>query len=212
MRLIIQIAAMFVFVPRVFCADPTPTPPLAGHPDVFVNVVWTCLAAFLVMFMQAGFALVETGFCRAKNAVQVVMMNFVIYPLSIIGFWLVGFRLMFHPGPEVATLGLAAGWTWHPFASDNAPSLFAFFLFHSVFMDTMATIPTGAMAERWRFSTFLPYGLFVSMFLYPVYGGWMWGGGFLQQMGAVDFAGSGVVHATGGLTALAGAIVLGPRN
>ncbi len=209
-------------------------PPL----DQSLNLAWVLVAAFLVMFMQAGFAMVETGFTRARNAANTMAMNLVIYPVGVLGFWLVGYGLMLGGvrdwpslGPPVAgahevavtlagkTFGLfgAAKFALVTVASD--PPGLAMFLFAAVFMDTAATIPTGAMAERWKFSAFLVYGLFMSTLLYPLYANWVWGGGWLSALGAnaglghghVDFAGSSVVHMTGGITALAGAMVLGPR-
>jgi Amt family ammonium transporter len=182
--------------------------------------------------------LVETGFVRAKNAAHTMAMNFVIYPVGVLGFWLVGYGLMLGGVREWTSLGAAApgaheiGWRagGHLVGLVGAsrfalvevahdPASLAIFLFAAVFMDTAATIPTGAMAERWKFSAFVVYGFFMSMLLYPVYGNWVWGGGWLSSLGAlaglghghVDFAGSTVVHMTGGATALAGALVLGPR-
>ncbi len=210
---------------------------MAEH-DVALNLVWVLLAAFLVMFMQLGFALVETGSTRAKNAVNTMAMNMFIYPLGVMGFWLAGYGLLAggHPGwpslgPQATAareIGIQAGghlyglFGWGRFALLSAPhdpANLAMFLFSAVFMDTAATVPTGAMAERWRFASFAVYGLFMSMLLYPLYANWVWGGGWLAALGVnwglghghVDFAGSSVVHMTGGLTALAGAIVLGPR-
>ena len=207
-------------------------------PESALNLAWVLLCGFLVMFMQAGFALVETGFTRTRNAAHTMAMNFVIYPLGVLGFWLLGYGILLggiHGWPtlggapaggrEVAlTLG---GHSWGIFGAaklalvsvaSDPPNL-AMFLFSAVFMDTAATIPTGALAERWRFSAFLAYGVFMSALLYPLYGNWVWGGGWLSALGAnaglghghVDFAGSTVVHMTGGVTALAGALVLGPR-
>jgi Amt family ammonium transporter len=196
---------------------------------------WILLCAFLVMFMQVGFALLETGFTRAKNAVHTMAMNLVIYPIGVLGFWAVGFGVMLGGvggwrtlghGPLGAERELAlGGWGLCGAAKfalvsvAHDPANLAMFLFAAVFMDTAATIPTGAMAERWKFSAFLVYGLFMSTLLYPLYGNWVWGGGWLAQLGTrlglghghVDFAGSTVVHMTGGLTALVGARVLGPR-
>ena len=202
-----------------------------------LNLVWVLLCAFLVMFMQVGFAMVETGFTRAKNAVHTMGMNFVIYPLGVIGFWLLGYGLMMGGIDHWSTLGnqgsgheiaiSIAGKPWGLFGfakfaltdiADN-PANLTMFLFSVVFMDTAATIPTGAMAERWKFSAFMVYGLFISAILYPIYANWVWGGGWLSTLGSnlglghghVDFAGSSVVHMTGGVTALAGTVVLGPR-
>jgi Amt family ammonium transporter len=213
----------------------------AGAPfplDQSLNLAWVLVAGFLVMFMQVGFAMLETGFTRSKNAVNTMAMNFIIYPLGVLGFWLTGYGLMMGgvghwsslgaTGLEHRELSLSIGGHLYgllgasKFALLNVshdPSSLAMFLFAVVFMDTAATIPTGAMAERWKFSAFAVYGLFMSMFLYPLYGNWVWGGGWLSQLGVnlglghglVDFAGSSVVHMTGGLTGLAGAIVLGPR-
>ena len=203
-----------------------------------LNLAWVLIGGFLVMFMQLGFAMLETGFTRSKNAVNTMAMNLVIYPIGLIGFWLTGYALMMGGVAQWASLGATGigsrelslnigGYSFgllgaRKFALvsvSHDPASLAMFLFAVVFMDTAATIPTGAMAERWKFSAFFIYGLFMSMFLYPLYGNWVWGGGWLAQMGInfglghghVDFAGSSVVHMTGGVTALAGAMVLGPR-
>lgn len=206
--------------------------------DQSLNLAWVLVTGFLVMFMQLGFALLETGFTRAKNAVNTMAMNLIIYPIGLIGFFLTGYGLMLGGVGQYASLGSTAiahhELTLHVGARSfgvlgltkfcllsvaGDPGSLAMFLFAVVFMDTAATIPTGAMAERWKFSAFFIYGFFMSMFLYPLYGNWVWGGGWLAQLGVnfalghghVDFAGSSVVHMTGGVTALAGALVLGPR-
>ena len=203
-----------------------------------LNLAWVLIAGFLVMFMQLGFALLETGFTRAKNAVNTMAMNLTIYPVGLIGFWLTGYGFMMggiHQWPSLGAFGLPHGelsvrighhmlgligfGKFGLLAVNNDPASLAMFLFGTVFMGVAATIPTGAMAERWKFSAFLLYGFFMSMFLYPLYGNWVWGGGWLSQLGVnfglghgqVDFGGSSVVNMTGGLTALAGAMVLGPR-
>ncbi|PYQ14862.1 MAG: ammonium transporter [Acidobacteria bacterium] len=210
----------------------------AGHSKIAINIVWTLVTGFLVMFMQAGFALVETGFCRAKNAAHTMAMNFMIYPLGMLGYWVCGFALQMGGVGGVAVLGgtppLTSEFTvnlfGHPFGLFGMKGfflgsdvydvgVFALFLFQMVFMDTTCTIPTGAMAERWKWSSFLVYGFFISTLVYPIYANWVWGGGWLAQLGAnfglghghVDFAGSSVVHMVGGVAALAGAMVLGPR-
>ncbi len=204
-----------------------------------VNFVWVLVTGYLVMFMQAGFALVETGFCRGKNANHTMFMNFMIYGLGMAGFFICGFAFMFG-GVGINGVGNLGGLgqltneltipiggvDWGLigykgfFLSDGTydVAIAVMFLFQMVFMDTTATIPTGAMAERWKLSSFVIYGLFVSTIIYPIFGNWAWGGGWLSQLGKiglgsgyVDFAGSGVVHAIGGWTALAGAMVLGPR-
>jgi Amt family ammonium transporter len=184
--------------------------------------------------MQAGFALVETGFTRAKNASHTMMMNMVIFALGVVGWYVCGYALMFGATDQHGLLGLTPlGSPWHIgswnilahsgfFLTGHAydVSVLGFFFFQLVFMDATATIPTGAMAERWKFSSFVVWGLFASMLLYPIYGNWVWGGGWLSQLGvlgpkwghgAVDFAGSGVVHAMGGVAAFWGAKILGPR-
>lgn len=203
------------------------------HNEVGLNLLWLVLGGAMVIFMQAGFALVETGFCRAKNAAHVVMTNFAIFGLGMIGFFAAGFALMFG-AISVPIIGFteplgsmvgADGWglfgTSGFFLTGNAydVSVAGFFLYQLAFMDTTATIPTGSMAERWKFSSFVGWGLFCGLVYYPIYGAWVWGGGWLSQLGntlglghgVVDFAGSGVVHAMGGMAALTGAIVLGPR-
>ncbi len=210
-----------------------------GHNKIATNIMWTLIAGFLVMFMQAGFALVETGFTQKKNVAHTMGMNFLVYALGMIGFWICGFAFMFGGALNAATLGGAPGVipesvTVHLFGHDwnligkvgfflNSKvydvGVFTLFLFQMVFMDTTATIPTGSMAERWSFKSFLLFGLFISMFVYPIFGNWVWGGGWLSQLGSnfglghghVDFAGSSVVHMVGGVAALAGAIVIGPR-
>jgi Amt family ammonium transporter len=190
------------------------------------------------MFMQAGFAMAETGFTRAKNAGHTMAMNFMVYAIGMLGYWICGFALQMGGVGGVATLGGATG-----LDSEFAITLFgkefglfgtkgfflsgvtydavifSVFLFQMVFMDTTATIPTGAMAERWTFKSFLVYAFFISMLVYPLYANWIWGGGWLSTLGknfglghgTVDFAGSSVVHMTGGVAALVGAKILGPR-
>lgn len=210
-----------------------------GHNKISINIMWTLICGFLVMFMQAGFALVETGFTQKKNVAHTMGMNFLVYALGMIGFWICGFALMFGGALNAVTLGGAPGvipheYVVHLFGHDFGIAgyagfflnskvydvgVFTLFLFQMVFMDTTATIPTGSMAERWSFKSFLIFGLFISMFVYPLYGNWVWGGGWLSQLGVnfglghghVDFAGSSVVHLVGGVAALAGAIVIGPR-
>ncbi len=209
-----------------------------GHNKISINFVWTLVAGFLVMFMQAGFALVETGFTRAKNAAHTMSMNFMVYSLGMLGYWVCGFALHMGGVGAVAVLGgtppltneftitlfgktMGLFGTGGFFLSGNSydVGVFALFLFQMVFMDTAATIPTGAMAERWKFSAFCLFAFFMGAIVYPVFGNWVWGGGWLATLGSnfglghghVDFAGSSVVHMVGGVAALAGGIVLGPR-
>ncbi|MFA5160382.1 MAG: ammonium transporter [Candidatus Omnitrophota bacterium] len=219
---------------------PTPLEVLnqIGHNKVAINMVWVLITGFLVMFMQAGFAMVETGMTRAKNAAHTMAMNMMIYPLGMIGFYVCGFAFMFGGLGPIATLGGTdilnqefsinlfgkvfglfgtKGFCLSGQAYDSA--IFALFLFQMVFMDTTATIPTGSMAERWKYVAFFIYGLCVGTIIYPIYGNWVWGGGWLAMLGKnfglghghVDFAGSSVVHMTGGVLALIGAWILGPR-
>ena len=178
------------------------------------DTVWVLLAAFLVFFMQAGFAMVESGFTRAKNAVNILMKNLMDFSIGSVAFWAVGFAIMFGNGNWF--LGLS-GW-FVPAESKAFASLewssvptHAAWLFQLVFAATAATIVSGAMAERTRFKSYLIYTIFITGFIYPVVGHWIWGGGWLSSLGMLDFAGSTVVHSTGGWLALAGAIVLGAR-
>jgi Amt family ammonium transporter len=212
----------------------------AGHNKISINLMWTLLTGFLVMFMQAGFALAETGFTRARNVAHTMMMNFMVYGIGMTGYWIMGFALHMGGLGAISTMGgsgagiLDSEFTISLFGKDFGlfgmkgfflagvtydVAVFALFLFQMVFMDTAATIPTGAMAERWKFAPFCIYGLFISMITYPLFANWVWGGGWLSTLGKnfslghgyVDFAGSSVVHMVGGVTALAGAMVLGPR-
>jgi ammonium transporter, Amt family len=212
---------------------------VVGHNRISINFVWTLLCGFLVMFMQAGFAMAETGFTRAKNAGHTMAMNMMVYGIGMLGYWICGFALQMGGVGNVSTLaggtGLLDGeFVIKLFGKDFGlfgtrgfflsgvtydAAIFSLFLFQMVFMDTTATIPTGAMAERWTFKSFVIYAFFIAMFTYPIYANWVWGGGWLSQLGknfglghgTLDFAGSSVVHMTGGVAALVGAKVLGPR-
>lgn len=184
-------------------------------PKEHIDLLWTCLAAFLVYWMQAGFALVETGFTRAKNAVNILMKNMMDFSMGSIAFWLVGFGLMFGK-----TNGLFGTTDFMPQGVDASGALDAgqmgFWIFQTVFAATAATIVSGAMAERTKFSSYLIYSVFITLFIYPIFGSWAWGslwhgGGWLEDLGFIDFAGSTVVHSVGGWAALAGAMILGPR-
>ena len=210
-----------------------------GQNKIAINFVWTLITGFLVMFMQAGFALVETGLCRAKNANHTMMMNFMVYGIGMFAFWLIGFALQMGGVGAVANLGGTA-----PLSSEFAFNLFGkpfgifgqngyflmhrgtydvgvmvLFLFQMVFMDTALTIVTGSAAERWKYAAFIVSSFLMGAFTYPLFANWAWGGGWLANLGAnfglgkgyCDFAGSGVVHAVGGLSALGAAIIVGPR-
>lgn len=209
---------------------------------VAVNFVWTLVAGFLVMLMQLGFAMVETGFTRAKNAAHTATMNFMVYGVAMMAYWACGFAIQAGGlGPilplgqtaETATLTKAlsislGGHTWNLMGLSGffltginytAP-VFAYFLFQMVFMDTTATIPTGVLAERWKFTSFLGLSLAIGGLIYPLYANWVWGGGWLSQLGSnaglghghVDFAGSSVVHLTGGVIGLVTGKLLGARR
>jgi len=201
------------------------------------NFTWVLITGFMVFFFQCGFAMVETGFCRGKNAAHTITMNFMVFLVGAIGYFLTGFALQFGGSGGTAGLGLGGGALnamlsipgiggilgYKGFMLSTGGTydagIYALFFFQMVFMDTTVTIPTGAMAERVKYSAVVAFSFFISMFLYPLFGNWVWGGGWLSQLGknfglghgVVDFAGSAVVHSMGGMLALAGAIVIGPR-
>ena len=209
-----------------------------GQNKIGINFTWTLIAGFLVMFMQAGFAMVESGLCRVKNANHTYMMNFVVYGCGLVAYWLLGFAIQMGGAAGNANLG-----GLNPLSSEHTLSLFGktwglfgqtgyflsghaydvgvmvIFLFQMVFMDTALTIVTGACAERWKFLTFCVSSVIMGAITYPLFANWAWGGGWLSQLGSnlglgkgyCDFAGSGVVHSVGGLTALAVAMMIGPR-
>jgi Amt family ammonium transporter len=206
-----------------------------GHLKIGTNMFFIIIGVALIFFMQAGFMLVETGFCRAKNAAYVAGMNLGIFTIGALTYWLVGFGLQMGGVGALGTLGGAAALSgtfeiakgWGIFGTTGFMlggasydvGIAAMFLFQLVFMDTAATIPTGALAERWKFSAFAIYGVWMAGLVYPVYAMWVWGGGWLAKLGTnvglghgvLDFAGSSVVHAIGGLVGLAGILVIGPR-
>jgi len=223
-------------------ADPT-IPELAksiADTQTALNIVWTILAGSLVMFMQAGFALVETGLTRAKNVAHTMGMNFFVYAIGILGFYFVGFGLQMGGMGAMATFGgeemlkATSEFTVTLFGKDFGlfgtsgfmlppdmftPAVATMFFFQMIFMDTTCTIPTGALAERWKFTSFVLFSFVIATIIYPVYGNWVWGGGWLSQLGKnfglghghVDFAGSSVVHMTGGVIAFFTARQIGPR-
>src|SRR5665213_1862230 len=210
-----------------------------GQNKIAVNFVWTLITGFLVMFMQAGFALVDTGLCRAKNANHTMMMNFMVYGVGMLAYWLIGFAIQEGGVGAVANLGSSPvlsnefsitlfGKAWglwghggYFLTNAGAYDVFAMvlFLFQMVFMDTALTIVTGGAAERWKYAAFVVSSFMMGAFTYPLFANWAWGGGWLSALGAnyglghgyADFAGSGVVHAVGGITALAVSMIIGPR-
>src|SRR6516162_1463976 len=210
-----------------------------GQNIIASNFIWTLVTGFLVMFMQAGFAIVETGLTRAKNANHTMMMNFMVYGVGMLAYWLIGFAIQEGGVGGVANLGnspiLSSEFVVNVFGKPfglwgqggyflthgGAYDVFAMvlFLFQMVFMDTALTIVTGSCAERWKYAAFVISSFIMGAFTYPLYANWAWGGGWLATLGSsyglghgyADFAGSGVVHAVGGITALAMAIIIGPR-
>lgn len=178
-----------------------------------VNTIWVLLGAALVFFMQAGFAMVETGFTRAKNAGNIIMKNLMDFCIGTPVFWIVGFGLMFGTGNAwIGKIGgfASEGTYGNGMLPDGVP-FYAFLIFQTVFCATAATIVSGAMAERTKFSSYCVYSFLISLIVYPISGHWIWGGGWLSEMGFHDFAGSAAVHMVGGVAALIGAVILGPR-
>lgn len=178
-----------------------------------VNTIWVLIGAALVFFMQAGFAMVETGFTSAKNAGNIIMKNLMDFCIGTPVFWLVGFGIMFGSGNDFfgSISGIASEANYGSGMLPDGVPFWAFLIFQTVFCATSATIVSGAMAERTKFSSYCIYSLLISLVVYPVSGHWIWGGGWLQEMGFHDFAGSCAVHMVGGIAALIGAKILGPR-
>ncbi|HEX4485897.1 MAG TPA: ammonium transporter [Terriglobales bacterium] len=209
-----------------------------GQNRIAINFTWTLIAGFLVMFMQAGFAIVETGLCRAKNANHTMMMNFMVYGFGLFAYWVCGFAFQMGGSAGATMLGganpLANEFTIHLMGHDWGlfgtrgfflhgatydVGVMVLFLFQMVFMDTALTIVTGSCAERWKYVTFAVSSVVLGAFTYPIFANWAWGGGWLSKLGTnfglgagyADFAGSGVVHSVGGITALAVGMIVGPR-
>ena len=209
-----------------------------GQNKIAVNFVWTLVTGFLVMFMQAGFAMVESGLTRVKNSNHTYMMNFFVYTCGLFSYWILGFAIQMGGSAGNSNLGglnsltgehslTLFGKTWGLFGAAGYflgghtydVGVMVIFLFEMVFMDTALTIVTGACAERWKFLAFTVSSIVMGAITYPLYGNWAWGGGWLSQLGTntglgkgyCDFAGSGVVHAVGGITALAVCMIIGPR-
>jgi len=192
--------------------------------NVSIDTVWVLLCAFLVFFMNTGFGCLEAGFCRSKNAVNILAKNFVVFGIASLGYWALGFGFMFGDGSSlIGTSG------WFLSGIDNSPAineaysgvfsslnwtgipLSAKFFFQLAFAATAATIVSGCVAERIHYGSFLIFAFILATFIYPILGHWVWGGGWLAELGFWDFAGSTVVHSVGGWAGLAGIIVLGPR-
>ena len=192
-------------------ADPSGAETLAENPSAPIDYVWIIIAAALVFIMQGGFAMLTAGLCRAKNVVNLMMKNLMDFTIGSLAFFTVGFALMF--GADKGGLFGTTGWFLAGESYDVGQYLL--FLFQVMFAATAATIVAGAVAERLKVKAYFLYAIVICSIIYPIYGHWVWGGGWLSSlpygMGHVDFAGSGVVHAVGGFMGLAGAIVLGPR-
>ena len=216
LRIFAAMGLALVLVPAIAYAldgrvDGKPVPEL----QVTVDTLWTVIAGILVFLMQAGFAMVEGGFTRAKNVANIMMKNVGDFSMAALGFWILGFGIMFGNGN--AFLGATGffvsadtGELYQSLSWTSVPTLTAWF-FHLMFCATAATIVAGAMAERTRFLSYLVFSFVISLIFYPIVGHWIWGGGWLAELGMLDFAGSTVVHSTGAWFALAGVIVLGPR-
>jgi len=177
--------------------------------SISINNIWVLVATFLVMFMQAGFAMVEAGFTRSKNTANILTKNLVDFSVGAILFWIIGYTIMY--GESIA------GFIGTPslFINDNGIGDYANktdLMFQTVFAATAATIVSGAVAERTKFNAYIIFTIVITVFIYPISGHWKWGGGWLDQLGFLDFAGSTIVHSVGAWVGLAGAIMLGPRH
>jgi Amt family ammonium transporter len=211
MAVMIGLFVSMVMPFSAFAADPSGAETLALNPQAPIDYVWVLVCGFLVFFMQAGFAMVEAGFCRAKNATNLMAKNTIDFVVASLVFMAIGFAFMM--GNDYKGLIGTTGWFLHGANYDVGKYLM--FFWQLVFAGTAATIVSGAVAERLKFKAYFLYSLAVSAIIYPIYGHWVWGGGWLAKLpfgvGHVDFAGSGVVHTIGGFVGLAGAIILGPR-
>ncbi|KAI9131077.1 ammonium transporter [Acaryochloris sp. CCMEE 5410] len=218
-------AAILLVWSSAAVAQEAPSSVFSGEAKVVADTIWVLFAASLVFFMNAGFAMLETGLCRSKNAVNLLAKNLIVFGLVSLAYWSVGFGIMFGDGNEfMGTTGFFLG------GNDNSPAigeaydgvfsalnwagipLNAKFFYQLMFAGTAATIVSGAIAERARFVAFFIFSILLTSICYPMVGHWVWGGGFLQKMGFVDFAGSTVVHMVGGWAALVGAALIGPRT
>ena len=221
--------AIFIMIFLILTCTVAVAETTGGLPDtmrVALDTVWVLLTAFLVFFMNLGFAMVESGLCRAKNTVNILAKNFIVFAISSISFWIIGFGLMFgngngflglegaffvsgadaSPATGDAYSGAYAALSW------TGVPLWAKFFFQLVFAGTAATIVSGAVAERIKFHTFIIFSAILVAFIYPITGHWIWGGGWLSSLGFYDFAGSTAVHSVGGWAALAGVLLLGART
>ncbi len=213
-RSIILMISAGVFISNVaYAGDFAKMPITSEEVQANLDIVWICISVVLVFFMKAGFSMVEIGFTRGKNSVNAIMKNVTDFAVSAVAFWAFGFGLMF--GTTNGLFGMD-GFFLHDYARHRDPWLFAFWVYQLVFVSSVAAIVSGAMAERTRFICSLLFAIAVSVFIYPIFGSWVWGGtyhgdGWLANLGFMDFAGSTVIHAVGGWAGLAGTLVLGPR-
>jgi Amt family ammonium transporter len=208
---------------------PASAGPTTAELKVAADTMWVMITGMLVFFMNLGFACVESGFCRSKNAVNILSKNFIVFAVTSIGFWLLGWGIMFGGGGSDLAKYVGMDGLWMVGGADNSPAtladykgdygsigwtgvpLWAKFFFQLVFAGTAATIVSGAVAERIKYHSFILFSFIMAIAIYPVVGHWVWGGGWLQTMGFVDFAGSTQVHSIGGWAALVGIWILGPR-
>jgi Amt family ammonium transporter len=224
----VAVTALLVSAAAGWAAEPLSAAQLKellASPKVVADTMWTLITAMLVFFMNLGFAMVESGLCRAKNCVNILAKNFIVFGVSSLAFLLIGWGLMFGDGNAL----LGTHGIWLVAGADNSPAvgdayqgvygsiawtsvpLWAKFFFQLVFAGTAATIVSGAVAERIKFLSFVVFSVIIVGLIYPITGHWIWGGGWLASLGMFDFAGSTVVHSVGGWAALAGVIALGPR-
>jgi ammonium transporter, Amt family len=185
------------------------TPAMIEELAISLNNVWVLIAAILVMFMQPGFAMVEAGFTRKKNTANILMKNLMDFSIGALIYWLIGYSIMYGDS-------IFGGLIGKPYLFFNSDGIGDYadktdILFQTVFAATAATIVSGAMAERTKFHAYLIFSFFITLVIYPVSGHWLWGGGWLSDLGFRDFAGSTIVHSVGAWVGLAGAIVIGPR-
>jgi Amt family ammonium transporter len=208
---------LLIFVTNVTFSEEMPTLGVSTSLTVVIDTVWVLLTGLLVFFMNTGFAMVESGLIRAKNTVNVLAKNFIVFAITSLAYWFIGWGLMFGDGNGFTGLtglffvnnGIDEGYSAISWA--RVP-LWAKFFFQLTFAGTAATIVSGAVAERIKFLSFLIFSLLLGILIYPIVGHWIWGGGWLAKIGMFDFAGSTVVHSVGGWSALAGVLLLGPRN
>ncbi len=195
-------------VPDLAFAEEEVKPPTNAELKIIADTMWLLIAGMLVFFMNTGFAMLESGLCRAKNTVNILSKNVIVFAMASLSYWIVGWGFMY--GEGTSFIGLNDFFLSVPGNEGEVPKLASFF-FQLVFAATAATIVSGAVAERIKYPSFFVFSFLLVAIIYPVSGQWTWGGGWLAELGFADFAGSTIVHAVGGWAALTGAIILGPR-